>query len=126
MPDREWKCTACGERNPPYTEACRSCYQSAALVAAVESKPHKVLLTPMRAAAGLALFGAYLLFCAYVGWTRAHWPWLITPLQLDILGALAQIIGEPVGAYIASGTLGFIGACFIALAVLVAWWRPRA
>lgn len=26
MPDHGWKCTACGERNPPYTEACRNCY----------------------------------------------------------------------------------------------------
>lgn len=26
MPDHEWTCSACGEKNPPYTEACRDCY----------------------------------------------------------------------------------------------------
>jgi uncharacterized membrane protein YvbJ len=28
MPDYEWKCAKCGEINPPYTEACRSCYSA--------------------------------------------------------------------------------------------------
>jgi hypothetical protein len=27
MPDIRWTCENCGEHNPPYTEACRSCGQ---------------------------------------------------------------------------------------------------
>lgn len=29
MPDHDWKCEACGDRNPPYTEVCRNCLHSA-------------------------------------------------------------------------------------------------
>ena len=29
MPDHSWTCNHCGENNPPYTEACRNCYELA-------------------------------------------------------------------------------------------------
>ena len=25
MPNHDWRCQLCGEKNPPYTEACRNC-----------------------------------------------------------------------------------------------------
>lgn len=27
MPEQSWTCIHCGERNPPFTEACRNCYK---------------------------------------------------------------------------------------------------
>ena len=47
MPDYEWTCTACGEQNPPYTEACRNCYTLAVPnVIQTESAPPLPSLSP--------------------------------------------------------------------------------
>lgn len=40
MPDQSWICNRCGEKNPPYTEACRNCYESAPNQATLEQPQH--------------------------------------------------------------------------------------
>lgn len=121
MPDFDWKCANCGERNPPFTEVCRSCYQSPPADLAPPERNRKKEWSAGTAAAALVAFGIYLLLCAYVGWTKQHWPWLMAPPQLDILGLLAGGIGEPLGAFIASAIVGALGVAFISLGAAVAW-----
>jgi hypothetical protein len=45
MPDHEWVCATCGEKNPPFTEVCRDCYRPPEeAVTAAASKPAAALL----------------------------------------------------------------------------------
>jgi hypothetical protein len=86
------------------------------------SQPSK----PARVSGGtvvlFALFGIYLLACAFSAFSTGKWP-IFMPVQLDAVGFLLGAGGSPFGVY-AGATITLllgIGACWLAFAV----WRRR-
>lgn len=45
MPEHTWTCGTCSESNPPYTEACRSCYRPASKDGLLKKASPQLLLT---------------------------------------------------------------------------------
>jgi hypothetical protein len=62
-------------------------------------------------------FGLYLLAGAYVGVRHAEWP-IFMPPQLDLMALLLSVLGNPLGAYVASFIVALLGLGCVVLGIM--------